>query len=104
MEIEDFSFYHDHPMGDSATHPIEPLATRLGGVASPCGQEPTASSRLPRRAASGPLGRVQPLKEPKSGLARVEAASCRFPKQMRLEAAATGRIQCQSEFHPDQEI
>jgi len=30
MEIEDFSFDHSHPMGDSATHPIEPLATRLG--------------------------------------------------------------------------
>jgi len=27
MEVEDFSFDQDHPMGDSATHPIEPLAT-----------------------------------------------------------------------------
>jgi len=32
MEIEDFSFDHDHPMGDGATHPMEPLATRLGAL------------------------------------------------------------------------
>jgi len=43
-------------------------------------------------------------KKPESGLALVEAASCRFPKHLRLEATATGRIQCHSEFHPDQEV
>jgi len=32
MEIEDFSFDQDHPMGDSATHPMAPLATRLGAL------------------------------------------------------------------------
>jgi len=37
-------------------------------------------------------------------LGALEAASCRFPQHLRLEAAAPGRIQCHSEFHPDQEI
>jgi len=32
MEIEDFSFHHHHPMGDSATHPMEPLTTRLAAL------------------------------------------------------------------------
>ena len=30
MSIYFFSFDVAHPLGDSATHPIEPLATRLG--------------------------------------------------------------------------
>ncbi len=30
MSIYFFSFDEVHPLGDSATHPIEPLATRLG--------------------------------------------------------------------------
>ena len=87
MSIYFFSFDVAHPLGDSATHPIEPLATRLGallllagrscasssplrGAAMPeawpaqavqtcAGRFGAAAFALPRRAASGPLGRVQ---------------------------------------------
>ncbi len=39
-----------------------------------------------------------------SGVALVEAASCRFPQRLRLEATATRRDQCHSEFLADQEL
>ena len=39
-----------------------------------------------------------------SGVALVEAASCRFPQRLRLEATATRRDQCHSEFLADQEV
>ena len=32
MNIDFFSFDGVHPLGYSATHPIEPLATRLGAL------------------------------------------------------------------------
>jgi len=40
MEIEDFSFDHDHLMGDSATHPMAPLATRLEALLLLVGRRP----------------------------------------------------------------
>ena len=46
-------------MGDCATYPIEPLATRLGALLLLAGSSCASSLRLPRRAASGPLGRFQ---------------------------------------------
>jgi hypothetical protein len=30
--IENCDFYGFHPLGESATHPIEPLTTRLGSL------------------------------------------------------------------------
>ena len=45
---------------ESATHPIELLAARLGALLLLEGGEPSSSSCLPRRAAISPLGRVQP--------------------------------------------
>ncbi|HOE43779.1 MAG TPA: hypothetical protein PLB25_19440, partial [Rhodoferax sp.] len=87
MIIYFFSFDVAHPLGDSATHPIEPQASRLGrklllagsGCASssplqgatmphawpaqavqPCaGRFGAVAFALLRRAANGPLGRVQ---------------------------------------------
>ncbi len=61
MSIFFFSFDGVHHLGDSATHPIELLATRLGRKLLLAGSRGASSSRLPSRAASGPLGRVHPL-------------------------------------------
>ena len=86
MNIDFFGFDGVHLLGDSATHPMEPLATRLGSLLLLAGRSCSWSSRLrgaampeawpaqavqtcagtfgaaalalPRRAASGPLGRV----------------------------------------------
>ena len=54
-----FCFDEVDPLGHTATHPIEPLATRLGALLLLAGSSCASSLRLPRRAASGPLGRFQ---------------------------------------------
>jgi hypothetical protein len=59
MNVDIFYFDGFHLLGESATHPIELLATRLGVLLLLAGSSLAASSRLPRRAASSPLGRVQ---------------------------------------------
>jgi len=68
MDIDYFSLSQVHLLGESATHPIEPLATRLGSLLLLAGKWLAKSSPLqgaarpeawPLRAASSPLGRVQ---------------------------------------------
>ena len=59
MNIDYFRFDGIHLLGDSATHPIEPLATRLGALLLLAGSSPRRRRAYPDRAASGPLGRVQ---------------------------------------------
>jgi hypothetical protein len=59
MPIEISDHEQAHQMGDSATHPIERILTRLGALLHPCARECAASSRLPSRARLHPLGCVQ---------------------------------------------
>ena len=54
MNVDIYYFDGVHPLGESATHPIELLATRLGVLLLLEGR-----SLRRRRAASSPLGRVQ---------------------------------------------
>jgi hypothetical protein len=48
-----------HKSGESATHPIAPLALRLALFLLLADMESASSSRLAKRCASGTLGRVQ---------------------------------------------
>ena len=59
MSVYFFCFDEVDPLGHTATHPSEPLATRLGALLLLAGSSCASSLRLPRRAASGPLGRFQ---------------------------------------------
>jgi len=47
MSIYFFSFDVAHPLGDSATHPIEPLATRLGALLLLAGRSPRRRRAYP---------------------------------------------------------
>ena len=47
MSIYFFSFGEVHPLGDSATHPIEPLATRLGALLLLAGRSPQRRRAYP---------------------------------------------------------
>ncbi|MBK9440638.1 MAG: hypothetical protein IPN53_04675 [Comamonadaceae bacterium] len=47
MNIDFFSFDVVHPLGDSATHPIEPLATRLGSLLLLAGRSPLRRRAYP---------------------------------------------------------
>ena len=59
MNIDICYFDGVHLLGESATHPIELLATCLGVLLLLEGSSIPRRSLLPKRAASSPLGRVQ---------------------------------------------
>jgi hypothetical protein len=51
--------HNDHPMGESATHPIAHVLTRLALLLLLAWNDHAASSRLAIRVKTRPLGRVQ---------------------------------------------
>jgi hypothetical protein len=59
MHIYIFGHERTHQLGDSATHPIERILTRLGALLHPWRFKSALRPRLPSRARLRPLGCVQ---------------------------------------------
>ena len=68
MSIYFFCFDEVDPLGGSTTHPIEPLAPRLGRKLLLAGSSGASSSPLQDRSDAARLARVTPSKPAQAGL------------------------------------